>query len=43
VVVVGGAIGSQLGAFRVSPRGVRRLMAVVLVVAGLKLLLQGVL
>lgn len=42
-VVVGGAVGSQLGAFRVSPQGLRRLMGVVLVVAGLKLLLKGVL
>ena len=42
-VVVGGAVGSQLGAFRVSPQGLRRLMGVVLVVAGLKLLLNGVL
>jgi uncharacterized membrane protein YfcA len=43
VVVVGGAVGSQLGAFRVSPRGLRRLMGVVLGVAGLKLLLKGLL
>ncbi len=42
-VVVGGAVGSQLGAFRVSPQGLRRLMGVVLVVAWLKLLLKGVL
>lgn len=38
---LGGAVGSQLGAFRVSPRGLRRLMGVVLVVAGLKLLLKA--
>lgn len=42
-VVVGGGIGSQLGAFRVSPRGLRLLMGVVLVVAGLKLLMKAVL
>ena len=42
-VVVGGAVGSQLGAFRVAPQGLRRVMGVVLVVAGLKLLLKGVL
>jgi uncharacterized membrane protein YfcA len=41
VVVVGAAVGSQLGAFQVSPRRLRQLMALVLVVAGLKLLLQG--
>jgi uncharacterized membrane protein YfcA len=34
-------VGSQLGAFQVSPRRLRQLMALVLVVAGLKLLLQG--
>lgn len=42
-VVVGGGIGSQLGAFRMSPRGLRLLMGVVLVVAGLKLLMKAVL
>jgi uncharacterized membrane protein YfcA len=40
-VVLGAAVGSQLGAFRVSPGGLRRLMAVVLVDAGLKLLLKA--
>lgn len=40
-VVVGGGIGSQLGAFQVSPRGLRLLMGVVLVVAGLKLLMKA--
>lgn len=40
-VVVGAAVGSQLGAFRVSPQALRRLMGVVLVVAGIKLLLKA--
>jgi len=42
-VVLGGAIGSQLGAFRMSPRVLRMLMGVVLVVAGLKLLMKAAL
>ncbi len=41
-VVLGGAVGSQLGAFRMSPRVLRLLMGVVLVVAGLKLLVKAV-
>lgn len=41
-VVLGGAVGSQLGAFRMSPRVLRVLMGVVLVVAGLKLLMKAV-
>ena len=40
-VVLGGAVGSQLGAFRMSPRVLRLLMGVVLVVAGLKLLMKA--
>ena len=40
-VVVGGLAGSQLGAFRLPPRGLRLLMAVVLLLAGFKLLGQG--
>lgn len=39
--VLGGVIGSQLGAFRMSPRVLRMLMGVVLVVAGLKLLVRA--
>ncbi len=42
-VVVGGGIGSQLGAFHVSTQGLRLLMGVMLVVAGLKLLMKAVL
>ena len=41
-VIIGGLIGSQLGAFRLPPRELRALMAVVLLVAGLKLLARGV-
>jgi uncharacterized membrane protein YfcA len=41
-VLVGGLIGSQLGAFRLPPRELRVLMAVVLLVAGFKLLARGV-
>jgi uncharacterized membrane protein YfcA len=41
-VVLGGAVGSQLGAFRMSPLVLRLLMGVVLVVAGLKLLMKAV-
>jgi len=41
-VLIGGLIGSQLGAFRLPPRELRVLMAVVLLVAGLKLLARGV-
>lgn len=40
-VVGGGLVGSQLGAFRLSPRGLRLLMAIVLLLAGFKLLGQG--
>jgi uncharacterized membrane protein YfcA len=41
-VLIGGIVGSQLGAFRLPPRELRLLMAVVLLVAGLKLLARGV-
>jgi uncharacterized membrane protein YfcA len=39
VVLAGGLIGSWLGARRLPAQGIKRLLAVVLVVAGLKLLL----
>ena len=39
--VGGGLVGSQLGAFQLPPRGLRLLMAVVLLFAGVKLLGQG--
>lgn len=42
-VALGGGIGSQLGAFRMSPRVLRLLMGVVLVVAGFKLLMKALL
>ena len=42
-VVLGGIIGSQTGAFIISPRMLRYLTSAVLVVAGSKLLIQGVL
>lgn len=38
--VVGGTIGSYLGSRKISPRSIRLLLAVVLVVAGLNLLLE---
>ena len=41
-VLIGGIVGSQLGAFRLPARELRLLMAVVLLVAGLKLLARGV-
>ena len=41
VVAIGGAIGSELGARRLSTLDLRRLLAVVLVVAGLKLIFVG--
>jgi uncharacterized protein len=39
IVVAGGLIGSELGSRRVAVRTFRRLLAAVLLVAGLKLLL----
>ena len=42
-VVLGGIIGSQTGAFIISPRMLRYFTSAVLVVAGSKLLIQGVL
>ena len=42
-VFVGGLIGSQWGAFTLPPKKLRILLAVVLLAAGLKLLVQGVL
>jgi uncharacterized membrane protein YfcA len=39
VVLVGGLVGSWLGARRLPAQGIKRLLAVVLVIAGLKLLL----
>jgi uncharacterized membrane protein YfcA len=39
IVVIGGLIGSELGSRRVAVATFRRLLAAVLVVAGLKLLL----
>jgi uncharacterized membrane protein YfcA len=39
VVLVGGLLGSWLGARRLPAQGIKRLLAVVLVIAGLKLLL----
>lgn len=41
-VVIGGVVGAQLGAFRLPSRTLRVLMAVVLVVAGVKLLVTAV-
>ena len=41
VVAIGGLIGSELGARRLSPIGLRRALALVLVVAGLKLIFLG--
>ncbi len=43
VVIVGGLIGSYLGAFCLSPRIIRRCMAAILVLAGAKLLLHATL
>jgi uncharacterized membrane protein YfcA len=40
-VVCGGVVGAQLGAFSMQARTLRLLMAVVLLVAGLKLLMKG--
>jgi uncharacterized membrane protein YfcA len=40
-VAVGALIGSELGARRLSPPGIRRALALVLVVAGLKLIFLG--
>ena len=40
-VAIGGLVGSQLGARRLSPPGIRRALALVLVVAGLKLIFVG--
>jgi uncharacterized membrane protein YfcA len=37
--LVGGLIGSELGSRRLAPMTMRRLLAVVLVVAGVKMLL----
>ncbi len=43
VVIVGGLLGSYLGAFCLSPRIIRRCMAAILVLAGVKLLLHATL
>lgn len=43
VVIVGGLIGSYLGAFCLSPRIIRRCMAAILVLAGVKLLMHATL
>ena len=40
-VAIGGLVGSELGASRFSPPAIRRSLAVVLVIAGLKLILVG--
>ena len=37
---IGGAIGSWFGSRRLDPRVIKRLLAVVLVIAGLKLILS---
>jgi len=40
-VIIGGLVGAELGAFRVPPRGLRLLMAIVLLIAGVKLVMRG--
>ena len=40
-VIIGGLVGAELGAFRVPPRGLRLLMAIVSLIAGVKLVMRG--
>ena len=39
--VIGGTVGSQMGSSRFQPQVIKRLLALVLVIAGLKLILTA--